>query len=92
MAIFGSHGRLRTEEFGPSHVGFVPQGYGHYVEQLGDEPTEILILFNNGEYQEIALSQRLGANPVSILETNFGISKGQIDKMPRKKTGILRRA
>jgi len=92
VAIFGSHGRVRSEEFGPGHVGFIPQGYGHYVEQLGDEPTEILILFNSPEYQEIALSQWLGANPVSILETNFGITKDQIDKMPKKETGILRRA
>jgi oxalate decarboxylase len=84
MPILGSHGRIRTEEFGPAHVGFIPQqGYGHYVEQLGDEPTEILILFNSPEYQEISLSNWLGANPVSILETNFGISRHQIEKMPK---------
>lgn len=92
VGVFGSHGRVKTEEFGPGHVGFVPQGYGHYIEQLGDEPTRILVLFNSGEFQEIALSSWLGANPVSVLETNFGISRDQIDKLPKKETGIIRRA
>ena len=56
-------GATRTEEFGPGQVAFIQQGYGHYVEQIGDEPTEILILFNSGEYQEISLSNWLGGNP-----------------------------
>jgi oxalate decarboxylase len=50
VGVFGSHGRSRTEEFGPGQVAFIKQGYGHYVEQVGDEPTEILILFNSPEY------------------------------------------
>jgi oxalate decarboxylase len=92
VTIFGSHGRVKTEEFGPGNVGFVKQGYGHFIEQIGNEPTEALILFNSGEYQEISLANWLGANPVSILETNFGISKDEIAKLPLKESGILRRA
>jgi oxalate decarboxylase len=60
IGIFGSHGRVKTEEFSPGHVGFAKQGYGHYIEQIGDEPTQILILFNSGEYQEISLSNWAG--------------------------------
>jgi oxalate decarboxylase len=29
MSVFGSHGRVRTEEFAAGDVGYVPQGYGH---------------------------------------------------------------
>jgi oxalate decarboxylase len=90
MGVFGSHGRVRVEEFGPGHVGFVPTGYGHYIEHLGNEPTEILILFNSPDYQEISLSNWLGANPVSILESNFGITKDVIDRLPMKETGIFK--
>jgi oxalate decarboxylase len=91
MTVFGSHGRTRSEEYGPGHVGFVPQGYGHYVEQVGNEPTEILILFNHPEFQEISLSGWLGGNPSSLLTTNFGISKDAIDRLPKKEQGILGR-
>ena len=51
MRIFGSHGRTKTEEFSPGQVAFIKQGYGHYIEQLGNEPTEILVLFNSGVYR-----------------------------------------
>jgi len=90
IRIFGSHGRVKTEEFAPGQVAFIKQGYGHYIEQLGDEPTEVLILFNSGVYQEISLSNWLGGNPVSMLQTNFpGISRAMIDQLPKREIGII---
>jgi oxalate decarboxylase len=89
IRVFGSHGRTRTEEFGPGQIAFIQQGYGHYVEQIGDEPTEILILFNSGEYQEISLANWLGGNPSSLLEDNFTIPKTLVEKLPKRETGIF---
>jgi len=91
VTIFGSHGRVRTEEFKPGQVAFIKQGYGHYIEQVGDEPTQLLILFNSGIYEEISLSAWLGANPTSLLIDNFGISQDQADRMPVKSAGISAR-
>ena len=91
VTIFGSHGRVRTEEFGPADVGFIQQGYGHYVEQIGNEPTEILILFNHPEFQEISLANWLGGNPTSILIDHFGIPSSMVDQLPRKEVGIIGR-
>ena len=91
VGVFGSHGRTRVEEFGPNDVGFIQQGYGHYIEHIGEDPTEIIILFNSGVYEEISLANWLGGNPVSLLETNFGVPKSLIDQMPRRERGILAR-
>jgi oxalate decarboxylase len=90
VGIFGSHGRVRTEEFGPGQVAFIPQGYGHYVEQVGDQDTQMLILFNSGVYQEISLSAWLGANPDYLLEDNFSLTKSVVDQLPKKSKGIVR--
>jgi oxalate decarboxylase len=90
VGIFGSHGRVRTEEFGPGQVAFIPQGYGHYVEQVGDQDTQMLILFNSGVYQEISLAAWLGANPSLLLEDNFGLTKSVVDQLPKKSKGIVR--
>ena len=92
VQVFGSHGRTRTEEFGPGHVAFVQQGYGHYIEQIGDEPTELLILFNSGVYEEISLANWLGGNPTSLLIDNFTAPKSVIDQLPRRETGIFKKA
>lgn len=91
VGVFGSHGRTRVEEFGPNDVGFVQQGFGHYIEQVGDEPTEVIILFNSGVYEELSLANWLGGNPVSLLETNFGIPRNLIDQLPKHEAGIIAR-
>jgi oxalate decarboxylase len=44
IGLFGSHSRTKVDEFGPNDVSFIQQGFGHYIEQLGNEPTEIIIL------------------------------------------------
>ena len=89
------HDRLRLARphahrgFRNGHVAFIKQGYGHYIEQVGDQPTRILILFNSGLYQEISLTNWLGGNPNSLLTSNFGISQDMLDRLPKKEVGIL---
>jgi oxalate decarboxylase len=90
VGVFGSHGRNRTEEFGPGNVAFIPQGNGHYVESVGPDPLEVLILFNSPVYQEISLSSWLGANPAMLLEDNFSLSAGVVSKLPMRTGGILK--
>jgi len=88
MTVFGSKGRKITREFGPGDVGYVPMGYGHYIESVGSEECEILAVFNTGDYQEISLSQWLGSNPASVLQTNLGVSSEVINAL-RKKQGLF---
>src|SRR5262249_23590046 len=78
MTVFGSKGRARTAEFGPGDVGFVPQGYGHYIENVGTEECRILVMFNSGDYQEISFSAWLAANPSPLVPTNLGVSESLV--------------
>jgi oxalate decarboxylase len=90
VGIFGAHGRVETAEFGPGDVCFIPQGFGHWVEQLGGDATQLVILFNNPLYKEISLSQWLAANPPGLLEDNFGLTAQAIDKLPKAALGIVK--
>jgi oxalate decarboxylase len=65
-------------------VAYIPQGYGHSIENIGDERASILIVFNSGHYQTIDLSQVLAGNPADILATNFSQDASCFDKFPRK--------
>ena len=73
MSVFGSNGRVRTEEFNAGDVGYVPQGYGHYIENAGSADLELLIVLNNGNYESISLANWMGANPDLLLGTNFEV-------------------
>jgi oxalate decarboxylase len=91
ITIFGAHGRAKTEEFQAGQVGFVPQGFGHYVEQVGEEPTKFILLFNSPVFEEISISKWLAGNPASLIADNFRISREQVDRMPKSVLGILKK-
>lgn len=88
VGIFGAHGRSKVEEFGPGQVAFIKQGFGHYIQQVGDEETQILITFNSPNYQEISLSTWLSNNPAQIIADNFGLSLEEVARMPKTKLAI----
>jgi oxalate decarboxylase len=82
ITLFGSGGRARTEEFGPGDAGYIPQGFGHYIENTGDVPCRVLIAFDSGQYQEISLSTWLASNPTQLVADNFKISDELAAKLP----------
>ena len=90
VTVFGAHGRARTEEFGPGQVCFVQQGFGHYVEQIGSEPTKLFALFNSPVFEEISISKWLAGNPASLIADNFGIAHDEVGRLPKKALGIIK--
>jgi oxalate decarboxylase len=83
MTVFGSHGRLRTDEFSAGDVGYVPQGYGHYIENTGSDNLEIVLALNNATYQSVSITAWMAANPDLLLSTNFGVPESVFAKFPR---------
>lgn len=90
VTVFGAHGRSKTAEFGPGNVGFIQQGFGHYVEQIGNEPTKFFALFNSPTFEEISISKWLAGNPASLVADNFQLAKEEVNRLPRKALGILK--
>ena len=88
VTLFGSHGRFRTEILNKGDVGYIPQGFGHSIENIGSERCRILIGFNTGRYEAIDLSQWIAGNPVEILATNFGQPPEVIEQFPQERVFI----
>jgi oxalate decarboxylase len=84
VTMFGAHGRFRTELLHTGDVCYIPQGYGHSIENVGSEPSRILIAFNSGLYESIDLSSWIAGNPVDVLATNFNKPESLIRTFPRK--------
>ncbi len=84
VTMFGSHGRYRTEVMEQGDVGYIPQGYGHSIENVGNKPCRVLIGFNTGEYAAIDLSQWMAGNPLDVLATNFNKPPAVFEKFPHK--------
>jgi len=84
VTLFGSHGRFRTETLGEGDVAYIPQGYGHSIENVGETTLRILIGLNSGTYEEIDLSQWIAANPVDVLATNFSKPAATFRRFPTR--------
>jgi oxalate decarboxylase len=82
VTMFGSHGRFRIETLAKGDVGYIPQGYGHSIENVGDSPVRVLIGFNTGVYATIDLSQWIAGNPADVLATNFSQRPELFEKFP----------
>jgi len=82
VTLFGSGGRFRIETLEKGDVGYIPQGYGHSIENVGDKPARILIGLNAGIYEAIDLSQWIAGNPADVLATNFGQPQDLFGKFP----------
>ncbi len=84
VTLFGSSGRYRIETLEKGDVAYIPQGYGHSVENIGTKPSRVLIAFNTGTYETIDLSQWIAGNPLDVLATNFNQPPALFEKFPHK--------
>ena len=88
VTMFGSRGRYRTEALDTGDVGYIPQGYGHSIENTGQKVARILIAFNTGHYQAIDVSQWIASNPTYLLAANFSKPEALFEKFPKERVFI----
>jgi oxalate decarboxylase len=84
VTMFGSHSRHRLETLEKGDVAYIPQGYGHSIDNVGDKKCRVLIGFNNGVYETIDLSQWIAGNPLDVLATNFSKPASLFEQFPHR--------
>lgn len=89
VTMFGSGGRYRTESLEAGDVAYIPQGYGHSIENVGITKARVLIAFNTGIYQSIGLSQWLSGTPDYLLASHFKQPQEVIAKFPKSHQFII---
>ncbi|KAJ2968344.1 hypothetical protein NUW58_g10242 [Xylaria curta] len=67
ITIFGAEGTARTFDYIPGDVGIVPRNMGHFVENIGDEPIEMLEVFKADEFRDFSLFQWMGETPKKLV-------------------------
>lgn len=63
VTVFGAEGTARTFNYVAGDVGIVPRNMGHFVENIGDEPVEMLEVFRADQFRDFSLFQWLGETP-----------------------------
>lgn len=91
MTVFFNHSNARTADFNPGDVGYVPQTFGHYVENTGDTDLVFLEMFRTDRYADISLNDWLTHLPPELVEQHLGISARDLDALPRGNYTVLPR-
>lgn len=89
VSVFAAEGKSSLASLAQGDVGYVPMGYGHAIKNTSNGPTDLLLVFNDGEYQKINLNGWLASNPASVLGNNFNAPAGLINKLPKSNGDLL---
>ena len=54
-------------------IAILPQGWFHYIENVGQETLRMLVIFNNSSPNDIGVSQGFQAIPKEVLGLTFGV-------------------
>jgi oxalate decarboxylase len=90
ITLFAADAGSRTEKVGPGGVFYIPMGCGHYLENIGDKEAEILIVFDNGVYEEIGVSEWIADTPPEVVSAVFGVPEKVVGEFPKEEVFISR--
>ncbi len=91
MTLFTNMARARTADFAPGDVGYVPQTFGHYIENTGDTDLVFLEMFKTKRYQDLSLNDRLTHLPPELVAQHLGLNASVLAAIPRDNLAIVPR-
>lgn len=71
MTIFGPNASHHTFEIEPGTLAFVPMGYMHHIQNIGDQVFKMIICFDHEEPQDLHLSSSIFGMSDSVLGKTF---------------------
>ncbi|KAK0737363.1 RmlC-like cupin domain-containing protein [Apiosordaria backusii] len=85
VTVFAAEGTARTFDYQAGDVGIVPKNMGHFIENIGDEPLEVLEIFRADEFRDFSLFQWLGETPRRmVVDTLFAEDREAGEKFLRE--------
>jgi oxalate decarboxylase len=92
MSVVGPNNEWREFKVEPGQIVFVPQGYFHYFENIGEEDLRFLIVFNNSTKEssdDIGVSVSLGGTPNHVLAATFGVPDSVFEQIPKLHNEVI---
>jgi len=74
VTIFAAAGVARTFNYVAGDVGIVPKNNAHYVENIGDEPIEMLEMFKSAKFEDFSTEQWLAQTPATMVAEHLNLT------------------
>jgi oxalate decarboxylase/phosphoglucose isomerase-like protein (cupin superfamily) len=91
MTIVDGKGEASRFNCGPEDVAFTPQGFGHYVENIGDTEAYLMLIHNNAEFTTVNLSEWVAGGSKSVFAATLSVPAETFDEVPADRVFIGRK-
>jgi oxalate decarboxylase/phosphoglucose isomerase-like protein (cupin superfamily) len=88
MTIVDGKGEASRFKCGPEDVAFTPQGFGHYVENIGVAEASLMVIHNNGDFSTVELSEWIAGGSIPVFASTLNMPIEAFDKVPAKRVFI----
>jgi len=88
MTIVDGKGEASRFDCGPEDVAFTPQGFGHYVENIGDGEAYVMVVHNNADFTTVDVSEWVAGGAASLFASTLNIPVEAFDEAPTKRVFI----
>lgn len=89
ISLLSPDGHVDSFDMAPGDISFMPKGYYHYIDNIGDEEVFFAIFFNHPSPSDIGLSGCLGAYSNEVLASLFGCKPGDLAQLPKYQHNLL---
>jgi oxalate decarboxylase len=89
MTVFFTAAKARTMDFNAGDIGYVPQTFGHYVENIGDTDLVFIEVFKAARFQDLSLSTWVTHAPEQLVMDHLRISADTLHSIPTGNSTIV---
>jgi oxalate decarboxylase len=78
LGVANPDATFSVQDLSPGQMGFIPQGYAHYIENLGSEDLRWMVVFNNSDPDDIGVSTTFAGMPTHMLTETLSLPNGAL--------------
>ncbi|GAA0355421.1 oxalate decarboxylase family bicupin [Bacillus horti] len=90
MTVFAADGTARTFDYQAGDVGYVPFGFGHYIQNTGSETLWFLEMFQSSTFADISLNQWMALTPPELVKENLDVGEELIQHLRTNKEPVVK--
>lgn len=83
VGIVGPNGHQQYLDLTEGDISFVPQGYLHWIHNIGSTPLKFLVVLSHEEPETIELSEMCAGVPGTTIHQLFGLPEDTFKNIPK---------
>jgi oxalate decarboxylase len=90
MTAFAAEGMARTFDYRAGDVGYVPFGFGHYIQNTGPQTLWFLEMFASNRYADVSLNQWMALTPREMIQETLHVGPELLNALRKEKWEVVK--